>query len=102
MQINHATARAQYVKTGELATLRNYAYEEGKRIRVSFDFKYDSTAKVLKSLEQPSLTTIKKYTPKSGFSSWQEWINEAKKINGKDKLPNYLVLIKNTKLLTNG
>ena len=99
MRVDSERAFEQLMKHGRLATFRRYRYREGQVVRVYHKGKYVGRAVVEDVMYSEGLLflrdeVLQEVVRLSGFSSLEEWINEARKLNKSESVPPYLVIIK--------
>jgi len=100
MRVDAEVPFRQLMRSGRLATLRNYPYKRGQRIYVKHKGKVVGLAVVefVADYERWLLTAPTDKLPEvlaiSGFSSFKEWEDEARRLNKDDRVPKYLVIIR--------
>lgn len=100
MRVDAEVPFRQLMRSGRLATLRNYPYKREQRVYVKHKGKVVGLAVVefVADYERWLLTAptdkLSEVLAISGFSSFKEWEEEAKRLNKDGKVPKYLVIIK--------
>ena len=98
MRVDSEKPYRQLMEYGVLATMREYPYREGQVVRVKHDGKCVGKAVVRQVIElskvmMMSQGVLERLTRFSGFSTFEEWLEEAKKLNH-GIAPRYVVIIK--------
>jgi len=90
MRFDSDKAFNQLMEKGIVATMRNFPYQPGKRARIIRHGKYICTAYILARYENTE-ENRRKLLKISGFTSLEEWENEATKLFG--SLPKYIIVV---------
>jgi len=91
IKVDHVKVLNQILNHGILATMRNYPYKKGWKIKLYHKGEFIGYGEILDVVEA-TLENIEKYHHISGFNSPGEWLKEAKLLHGKK--PKYIVIVK--------
>ena len=100
MRVDSDIPFKQLMRVGRLATLRNYPYKMGQRVQVRHRGRLVGLAVVefVADYDRWLLTAptsqLSEVLALSGFSSFKEWEEEAKRLNKDGKVPKYVVVIR--------